>query len=192
MKLWLHWICRLVRPGASCLIQAASASVGSPVRLERDAVITCHLAQVPLQLSEKLLVAFSLIQRYEGVNVGKLPPGDGLRKERMAVEWFVSIHKSLDGSNWCPLSGGVKLYQGCQTYGPWAKPGPHEGQILPHVREIRYRNYERPKLQFVLAVGEHELVQHINTLNIYVLTYIHTRHKRYIWISPYLWITILF
>lgn len=44
------------------------------------------------------------------------------------------------------------LYQGCQTYGPWAKPSPHEDQIRPHVREIRCRNYERPKLQFVLAV----------------------------------------
>lgn len=84
------------------------------------------------------------------------------------------------------------LYQGCQIYGPWAKPGPHEVQIRPHVRGIWCRNYERPKLQFVLAVVEHDLVQNSNTLNVYVLTYIHTRHKRYIWISPYLWIKILF
>lgn len=75
-----------VQYGASCLLCATSASVGSPVWLEGDAVITRHLAEVLLQLSEKLLVAFSLIQRHEGVNVGKLPPGDGLRENRMAVE----------------------------------------------------------------------------------------------------------
>lgn len=79
--------------GASCLFHATSASVSSPVWLERDAVITCDLTQVLLQLSEKLLVAFSLIQRHEGVNVGKLPPGDGLREERTAEKrWLFSNH----------------------------------------------------------------------------------------------------
>lgn len=79
--------------GALCLFHATSASMGSPVRLEGDAVITCHLAEVLLQLSEKLLVAFSLIQRHKGVNVGKLPPGDGLREEGTAVKrWLFSSH----------------------------------------------------------------------------------------------------
>lgn len=79
--------------GALCLFHATSASVSSPVWLERDAVITCHLTQVLLQLSEKLLVAFSLIQRHEGVNVGKLPPGNGLREERTAEKrWLFSNH----------------------------------------------------------------------------------------------------
>lgn len=36
-------------------------------------------------MSEELLVAIGLIQRHEGVNVGKLPPGDRLKKERTAV-----------------------------------------------------------------------------------------------------------
>lgn len=92
----LHAAMRLgVQCGASCLLRATSASVGSPVRLEGDAVITRHLAEVPLQLSEKLLVAFSLIQRHEGVNVGKLPPGDGLREKRMAVEGGLFSYASI-------------------------------------------------------------------------------------------------
>lgn len=71
----------------------ALASMGSPVWLEGDAVITCHLAEVLLQLSEELLVAFSLIQRHEGVNVGELPPGDGLQEEGTAVKrWLLLSH----------------------------------------------------------------------------------------------------
>lgn len=50
-----------------------------PVWLEGDFVIARHLAEVLLQLSEKFLVALSLIQRHKGVDVGKLPPGDGLK-----------------------------------------------------------------------------------------------------------------
>ena len=53
----------------------------SPVGLEGDLVIARHLTEVPLQLSEELLVALCLIQRHERVDVGKLPPGDGLKKE---------------------------------------------------------------------------------------------------------------
>lgn len=50
-----------------------------PVRLEGDVVIAGHLTEVPLQLSEELLVAIGLIQRHEGVDVCKLIPGDWLR-----------------------------------------------------------------------------------------------------------------
>lgn len=50
-----------------------------PVWLEGDVVIACHLTEVLLQLSEELLVAVSLVQRHEGVDVGKLPPGDWLQ-----------------------------------------------------------------------------------------------------------------
>lgn len=75
------------------MFHATWASKGSPVWLEGDAVITCHLAEVLLQLSEQLLVAFSLVQRHKGVNVGKLPPGDGLREEGTAVKrWLISFH----------------------------------------------------------------------------------------------------
>ncbi len=74
-----------------------------PVWLEGDAVIARHLAEVLLQLSEELLVAISLIQRHEGVDVGKLPPGDWLKKERTAVsrrEWNFPkpLHVKLEGS----------------------------------------------------------------------------------------------
>lgn len=51
-----------------------------PVWLEGDVVIAGHLTEVPLQLFEELLVAISLIQRHEGVDVGKLIPGDWLRR----------------------------------------------------------------------------------------------------------------
>lgn len=53
-----------------------------PVWLEGDVVIARHLTEVPLQLSEELLVAIGLIQRHEGVDVGKLPPGDWLKKKK--------------------------------------------------------------------------------------------------------------
>lgn len=36
-------------------------------------------------MSEELLVAVSLIQRHERVNIGKLPPGDRLKEDRTAV-----------------------------------------------------------------------------------------------------------
>lgn len=62
----------------------------SPVWLEGDVVVASHLTEVPFQLSEELLVAISLIQRHEGMNVGKLPPGDGLKRERTAVSWSVT------------------------------------------------------------------------------------------------------
>lgn len=51
-----------------------------PVGLEGDLVIARHLTEIPLQLSEELLVALCLIQRHKRVDVGKLPPGDGLKK----------------------------------------------------------------------------------------------------------------
>jgi len=55
--------------------------VVSPVWLEGDLVIARQLAEVFLQLPEKFLIAFCLIQGHEGVDVGKLSPGDGLKEE---------------------------------------------------------------------------------------------------------------
>lgn len=59
-----------------------------PVWLEGDVVIAGHLTEVLLQLFEELLVAFGLIQRHKGVDVGKLPPGDWLKKERTVRKVF--------------------------------------------------------------------------------------------------------
>lgn len=70
----------------------------SPVWLEGDVVIASDLTEVPLQLSEELLVAISLIQRHEGMNVGKLPPGDRLKTERTAVSRsFISTISVVTG-----------------------------------------------------------------------------------------------
>lgn len=55
---------------------------GLPVWLEGDLVIARHLTEVLLQLPEKVLVALSLIQRHKGMDVGKLSPGDGLKKKK--------------------------------------------------------------------------------------------------------------
>lgn len=52
---------------------------GLPVGLEGDLVIASHLTEVLLQLPEELLVTLSLVQGTEGVKVGKLLPGDGLK-----------------------------------------------------------------------------------------------------------------
>lgn len=52
-----------------------------PVGLEGDLVVARHLTEVFLQLPEELLVALGLVQRHEGVDVGELPPGDGLNKQ---------------------------------------------------------------------------------------------------------------
>lgn len=56
-----------------------------PVGLEGDTVIARHLTEVLLQLFKENLVAISLIQRHEGVDVGKLAPGDWLKGEGTAV-----------------------------------------------------------------------------------------------------------
>lgn len=53
---------------------------GLPVGLEGDLVIASHLTEVLLQLPEELLVTLSLVQGTEGVKVGKLIPGDGLKQ----------------------------------------------------------------------------------------------------------------
>ena len=53
-----------------------------PVGLKGDVVVACDLTQVPLQLFEELLIALGLIQGHKRVHVGKLLPGDGLRRER--------------------------------------------------------------------------------------------------------------
>lgn len=55
--------------------------VPSPVWLERDLVIARHLTKVFLQLSEEFLVALCLIQGHERMDVGKLPPCDGLSED---------------------------------------------------------------------------------------------------------------
>ena len=53
-----------------------------PVGLKGDVVIACDLTQVPLQLPEELLIPLGLIQGHKRMHVGKLLPGDGLRRER--------------------------------------------------------------------------------------------------------------
>lgn len=64
---------------------------GSPVWLEGDFVVSRHLTEIPLQLPEELLVAFRLLQRHKGVNVGKLLPGDWLREQRRFFFFFLLL-----------------------------------------------------------------------------------------------------
>ncbi|TNN44069.1 hypothetical protein EYF80_045726 [Liparis tanakae] len=59
------------------------------------ALVCNRPAEVLLQLSEENLVAVRLIQRHEGVDVGKLPPGLQLNREDQPVEDLV--HQDVFG-----------------------------------------------------------------------------------------------
>lgn len=56
-----------------------------PIWLKGDLVISRDLTEILFQLLEKLLITLCLIQRHEGVDVGKFPPGDWLSMSKRNV-----------------------------------------------------------------------------------------------------------
>lgn len=85
--------------------------VPSPVWLERDLVIARHLTEVFLQLSEEFLVALCLIQGHERMDVGKLPPCDGLSEDTAVRHNDSKAFHVTPEENWKTSS--------C-FYSPWA------------------------------------------------------------------------